>query len=143
MFLQLLNATSTEEVQKLLKSEEFDFRFEAGVHIPFLSAKVEDKDKLVMAFINSYLLYSCKGEMDQLKDGLSHLGVLQLMRDHSLLMKPLFRSDGKQHLSSSALLDLFKILWSPEGANDREIEESIIYGWTNYVHECGSKKLCS
>ena len=43
-----------------------------------------------MAFVHHYLIYSCKGELNQLKDGLTHLGVLQLMKDYPHLMKPLF-----------------------------------------------------
>ena len=102
---------------------------------------MENKDEIVLAFINNYLLYSCKGELDQLKDGMCCLGVLQLLQDHPSLMKPLFLSDGKQGLSSTALLKIFTIAWSPEGSNTRDCEESVIFGWTNYVHECGSKRM--
>uniref|UniRef100_A0A1X7VHJ3 Uncharacterized protein n=1 Tax=Amphimedon queenslandica TaxID=400682 RepID=A0A1X7VHJ3_AMPQE len=76
--------------------------------------------------------------MDQLKDGLTCFVVLQLIRDYPLLMKPLFQSDGKTGLTSSALLHVFKIVWSPERSNARKCKEPVIFGWTNYVHECGS-----
>ena len=37
---------------------------------------------------------------------------------------------------------MFNVMWSPEGANAKVCEESVIFGWTNYVHECGSKNMC-
>lgn len=54
--MQLLQATSTSEVQELLDSDEFSFRFDAGVNIPSSAVTIEDKQHLVIAFINNYIL---------------------------------------------------------------------------------------
>lgn len=138
-----MEATSTSEVRELLDSDEFTFRFDAGVNIPSSAVTIEDNQHLVIAFINNYLIYSCKGELDQLQEGLAHLGVLHMIRDYTSLLKPLLLSSGKQSLTPNELLNLFKVVWSPEGSNSRECEEAVIYGWTNYVHSCGGEIQCS
>ena len=43
-------------------------------------------------------------------------------------------ADGKPNLSCEGLIQLFKVLWSPVGSNQREIEESVILGWTEYIN---------
>ena len=131
--------TSTEEFRQLLNSDQLSFRFDGGVSIPSTSVSIEDKEKIAIALAKNFVIYSCKAELDQLKDGLSHLGVLNIFQDHPKLMKPLLLSSGKRSLNSSQVLDLFKTVWSPEGSNQREREESVIFGWTHYVHSCGGK----
>ncbi|XP_011406870.1 PREDICTED: uncharacterized protein LOC105314410 [Amphimedon queenslandica] len=133
---KLMDTSCKEEMQELLDSDNFSFRFDVGVNVPSCSLNFEDKDQIVLAFIKSHLIYSCKGELDQLKEGLECLGVLKLLQDYPKLMRPLLMSSGKKQLNATELLNLFTIVWSPVGSNARESEESVIYAWTNYVHDC-------
>ena len=137
--LQLMDASCREELQGLLGSDDFSFRFDLWINVPVCSVKFEDKDQLVLAFIKNHLIYSCKGELDQLKEGLECLGVLKLLQDYPKLMRPLFLASGKQCLSATELLSLFTVAWSPVGSSARELEESVIFIWTNYVHECAGQ----
>ena len=73
--------------------------------------------------------------MDQLEEGFAHVGVLGMIRDYPSLMKPLLLSIGDVPLTSHKVLNLFKIVWYPEGSNPRECEEAV----TNYVHTCGGE----
>lgn len=73
-------------------------------------------------------------ELEQLKQGLKELGVLSLLHSHQKLLKPLFLANGKPQLTASSILNMFKVIWSPIGSNQREKEEAVILGWTDYVH---------
>ena len=65
---------SSSEIRKLLDSEEFQFRFDAGVTMPSISVGIE-QDEIVRSLIMHYLVFTCKAELDQLKQGLSELSV--------------------------------------------------------------------
>ena len=127
------------QLQEIMDVDELSFRFDAGVNIPSKAAKIEDKEDLVIALIKNFLIYSCKGELDKLEEGLAHVGVLSTIRDYHSLMKPLLLSIGNVPLTSHKVLNLFKVVWSPEGSKPRECEEAVILGWTNYVHTCGGE----
>ena len=73
-------------------------------------------------------------ELEQLKQGLKELGVLNLLCSHPKLLKPLFLASGKPQLTSSTIINMFKVVWSPIGSNQREKEEAVILGWTEYLH---------
>lgn len=126
-------------LRELLDSEEFSFRFDAGVSTASSAVTIDDKNHLASAFLTNFLISSCKGELDQLREGLSHLDVLEVIRDYPslVLMKPLLLVSGKPTLTTKQLLDLFKVIWSPEGLNSRVCEEAVIFGWTTYVDSCG------
>ncbi len=125
---------TAEDLQALLDSDEYSFRFDIGVSIPSSTALV-NKEGIALSIAMHYLVYRCKAELDQIKDGLRSLEILDLMAQHPTLMRPLFLESGKPKLSAESFLQIFNILWSPVGSNRREQEEAVIYGWTEYVHE--------
>ena len=123
-------------MRQLLDSDELSFRFDAGVSIPSTAVSVENKEEIAAALAKNFVIYSCKAELDQLREGLGHLKVLQMLKDNRQLMKPLLLSSGKRNLKVTQFLSLFKVNWSLEGSNHRECEEAVIFGWTPYVHSC-------
>ena len=139
----MLDASSSEELRALFNSSEFNFRFDAGVTISASAVNIEEKEEIILAFVNNYLMYSCKGELDQFKNGLKSLGILELLQQYPTLMKPLFVYSEKPCMKAATLLNMFTVKWSPEGSNTRELEEAVIYCWTNYVHQCAGMKLLS
>ena len=50
-------------------------------------------------------------------------------------MKPLFLASGKPKVSALSLIAMFEIEWSPQGSNQREAEEAVVFGWTEYIHD--------
>ena len=130
---------NTEELQLLLSSEDYSFRFDAGVSMPFTSVKFEDKEEIATCIAKHFLIYMCKGELDQLKNGVKHLGVHDLMLKNPALFRPLLTDAGKIRLTSSTVLKSFNIDWSPRGSNQWEDEQAIILNWTDYVNELESK----
>ena len=82
-----------------------------------------------------YLIYISKAELDQLKEVLEYLGVHNVMCCNRLIMKPLLLESGKPTLTATTLLATFEIKWSLQGLNQREKEEAVVFGWTEYVHD--------
>lgn len=126
---------STAELQSLLGSDDYSFRFDAGVSMPSTCVSIEDKEDIVMCIAKHFLIYVCKGELDQLKSGLKHLDILDLILRHPKHLCPLLTVSGKPKLTSSSFLQIFHVQWSPQGSNRREDEEAVIFGWTEYVND--------
>lgn len=135
IILQVCEVQTTEQLHILLDSEEFSFRFEFGFSAPSRTFTVADKDDIVKSLSLQYLIYANRAEIDQLKDGLQTLGVLQLMQQYFYLFRPLLQSTTKPSLTASQMLRLFHPMWSPIGSNRREKEELIILNWTTYLNE--------
>ena len=57
------------------------------------------------------------------------------MHTYPTQMKPLFLASGKPKVSARSLLSMFEIRWSPQGSNQREAEEAVVFGWTEYIHD--------
>lgn len=135
MPFQILASNSTEELRCLLDSEEFEFRFDAGLAMPTSSISISDKKQIAMSMAMHFLVYKTKAEMDQLREGLKSLGILDLMHRYPTQMKPLFLATGKPVLSASLVLAMFDVHWSLPGSNRREDEEAVILGWNEYVRD--------
>ncbi len=119
---------NTTELRSLLGSDEYSFRFNAGVSMSSTCVTIDDKEDIVLCIVKHYLMYVCKGELDQLKNGLKHLDVLGLMWRNPNLLGPLLTISGQPKLASSNFLQLFEVQWSPQGSNRREDEEAVIFG---------------
>ena len=108
-----------------MDSEEFEYRFEAGVATPTSFISIEDKKEVAMSMALHFLVYKTKAGFDQLKEGLGNLGILWLIHQYRNQLKPLFLATGKPKVTS-AMLSMFKVQWSPQGSNRKESEEAVI-----------------
>ena len=133
--MQVANVQTAEELQKLLDSEEFSFRFEFGFGIPSCKVTLADREDVVRSLSLHNLIYANKAEIDQLKEGLRTLGVLSLLEKYPHHFRPLLQSTTKPLLTASQMMALFKPQWSLPGSNQREKEELIILNWTTYLDE--------
>ena len=58
------------------------------------------------------------------------------MQSHPLKFLPLFTATNQLELTADVVISLFKVeKWSPEGSNDCEAEEAVIFNWENYIRE--------
>lgn len=133
LLMQLSKCETSSEIHQLLDSEEFQFRFDAGVTVPSASIGIEQKDEIVHSLVMHYLVYTCKAELDQLTQGLSELGVLRLLHSYPTLFRPLFTASHKPKLTADQVSMTFSVQWSPRGSNQREAEEAVIFGWMEYL----------
>ena len=59
----------------MLDSEDLEFRFDSGICQPSSSLTLGDKEQTISSITLHYIIFSCKGELDALKMGLSALNV--------------------------------------------------------------------
>lgn len=65
-----------------------------------------------------------KAELDEIKAGLDTLGVLTLLQSHPVTIRALFIAYQYQ-LTCDIMQDIFLIIFSIKGSNDREKEEEV------------------
>ena len=140
--MQIEDATSTEELRALLDSDDFTFRFDAGVCMPSSSVTLKNKGEVAKSIAMHFTVLAIKAELDQLKKGLQCLRFLEVMHSYPTLLKPLFLNSGKPSITADYILQLFHVQWSPQGSNQRELEEAVILGWHEYIHDTEGILLC-
>ena len=116
---QIRECSSDDELRQLLGSEDYNFRYDAGVCMPSTAVSLKQKEDIALALAKHYLLYSTMAELEQLKQGVKELGILNLLH---------------AQLSPSTVINMFKVIRSPVGSNQRDKEEAVILGWTEYIH---------
>ena len=77
-------------MRALLDSDEFDFRYDIGIAQLSQNLHLRDCMRIVKSCAAHFTIHSVKAELDQICEGLSCMGVLQLMRDKPALLRPLF-----------------------------------------------------
>ena len=133
--VQIEDATSTEEFRALLDSDDFTFPFDAGVCMPSSSVTLKNKREVAKSIAMHFAVFAIKAELDQLKKGLQCLRLLEVMHTYPTLLKPLFLNSGEPSITADYILQLFHVQWSPQGSNQRELEEAVILGWHEYIHD--------
>ena len=64
------------------------------------------------------------------------------MQSQSDLFMPLFAGSHCPQLNADTVLALFKVRqWSPDGSNDWEDEEAVVFNWENFVREAEGMSL--
>lgn len=86
---QISTARTNEEI-RLICEDAADALAECGFTKPPILVGLQDKPTLVKAVCFHHLILKCKGELDQLKDGLGTLGVADAMKLNPSIFEPLF-----------------------------------------------------
>ena len=85
-------------------------------------------------------MHRCKTELDQLLKGLENLGVLELVRANTKMMREIFLGTViMKNVTADLLLDLFLAHFSATGSNRREQEERMVMFWDNYNQKVEGK----
>ena len=136
------NTKSDSELCTLLDEDEFDFRYDCGVTQPLTSIGLKDKDHIVTLFAKYLSVARCLPQLEQLREGLELCDILQLVMDYTPELLPLFVYSDSKPLTSEYLFELFYPNLSPIGSNKRDIEETSLYHWANYLQQIESKYYC-
>ncbi len=135
------SATSTEELQGLLKDEAFDFRFNCGYTKPTCLVTIEDKAVMIRSLWLHFVHFNPHAELVQLRKGLRDtLQFDALIRLHSEEMWGVLAASSAFHITSQYFCDSFAVCYSENGANNRTREEAIIYFWYEYVSKCAIRE---
>lgn len=113
--MQLQDAKSTEELETVLNSDEYDFRYGLGVAEQTQSVHLVDKNLIVTHMANHFATFHVKAELDQMLCGLSEtLDSLQLIWSDPTVMHPLFVPSDNPPQSTDDVYDLLTMTYSPE-----------------------------
>ena len=132
LFLIKILHSTDEELKQLIDTNEYNFRFEAGMNLPSAAMGTINKGEIAKALAMHYVIYSSMAELEHIKKGLRVLGVQKLMSANITTLKPLFCKLNDK-LSAASFVNLFDICWSPLNTTKREEEEGVILAWTEYV----------
>ena len=124
---------TTDELRDLVDKDEYAFRFDAGMSSTSSLITISDKESIATSLGMHYVIFHAKAEIDQLKEGLRLLGVLDILLHNTDVMLPLFRAECIP-LTATTLLGLFTINWSPATSDIRDTEEAVIVAWTEYIY---------
>jgi len=93
-FLTQVKAAPDDRTLRKLATDNCALLIESGLTMPLALLTVHDKDTIVQTVALHHVLLKSKAEMDQFAQGLSALGVLDAIKDHSNLFECYFSADG-------------------------------------------------
>ena len=70
--------------------EDLDLLLSTGFNKPVMMLKLADKGNIIRVVSLHYTVLRCMAELDQLKKGLSSLGVLKIITQNPSIMAPFF-----------------------------------------------------
>ena len=129
-------ASTVSDVQSLLAKEEYDFRYHLciGHDVHNLS----DRDNLIKSIALYYTVVRIKAQLDQLMEGLSVMGVLEVIQANPNKAVNLFVYK-KERMCADKIIEMFTPQFSPLGSNAREEEEQTMLLWVHFVQLIESK----
>ena len=132
--MQIADASSTSQLQELLNTEEFNFRYDLGISKPAHEVRLGDRETLVSSMALHYGVLVVKAELDQILCGLSStLNALALIRNNPVVMRPLFVYQERPPPTADTLFDMFQAKFSELGSNAREVEEETMMKWSDFL----------
>ncbi|XP_068751097.1 G2/M phase-specific E3 ubiquitin-protein ligase-like [Montipora capricornis] len=132
---QLRLVQTTEDLRNMVTSEDFVFLLDCGFPKPLALLQLAERDEIVECAIVHYTHYRIRGELDQLKEGLAKVGVLEAITRDPDLFKPLFCWDSSLQVTTGYIRWLFDPKLSEVGSNARSQEEDLLYNWEEYLKE--------
>jgi hypothetical protein len=128
------NAGSVSELQNLLESDSYDFRYDLGINVSPLDVSLLDRENIVSSMAFHYGVLTVKAELDQMLCGLSEtLNALELIRNNAAIMKPLFLWEHRTPPTADYVYDLMTPKLSEPGSNRRDEEEAIMMLWVEFL----------
>ena len=91
------------------------------------TSSVAQKDEILLALLKQAFVFSVHAEMEQFWDGMNSIGKLgDLVNSFSNLFEALL-CDNATKLDLAAFRCLYKVMFPPDGSNQRNVEEKTIY----------------
>ncbi len=97
--LQIESCGDVSLLQQLCM-ENVDILIDCGFNKPISKCGLEDKVTIVQSVCLQMVVLNTLAELDQFKDGLSSLGVVRAIKEHSSLLQSFYCSASKMQLTS-------------------------------------------
>ena len=135
--MQLELAKSTEEIQEILSSNDYSFRFDCGYTKADRLISVNEIQSFQRAVWLHYTVYRVYGEIQQLREGIMNtLNFGHLITTNNHAIRSFFIQEKYPHLSAAFMQEIFLVQYSPEGSNDRIHEEAVVMNWFDFLQDC-------
>lgn len=132
--MQIAASDSEEELQALMSSPSFDFRFNCGIGDAASTFRLSDKSKIVNAMVLHFTILSTITELEQMKQGLKVLKLDQLMQRYPEIMKQAFQPPLSLECSDiETLYGQECAELANEGTEKRSKQEAILRAFTVYI----------
>ena len=113
-----------------------DVIYDSGFSTPVTCVCMEDAPAIVKAVSLHTTVLPVKTELDQMAEGLELFGIIRLIREHPSLMQPLFVFDPVDaKLTVDQIVQLFDVVFSPEGSTKRIAEEATFMHWNDFIYD--------
>ena len=121
-----------------------------------MKLSLSDKDDIIHMVSLQNTIVLCSRELQQMSEGLSTLGIIDLIKKHPSLFRPFFLSAESPHITAgmlNRLVSLHVLLhtktytdemkrlfayigFSTQGSSEREREQSVYMFFLDLLHEC-------
>ena len=139
---KLEGASSVAEFRVLLDDPVLSHRIQLGIDKPSTYYHLTDKPSILRILFIHHTFLSCKGQIDQLMEGLNEHGVLSLMKKYPECACVML-SNSTETLTAAAMIDLFHVEYSSCGSNNRQKEEASILMFYEYLQNIEGKTTIS
>lgn len=120
-----------------MSADKFEFLMDCGYSKPLRDCVLDDKKEMLECVILHFTRYRIRAELDQLKEGLTKVGVLPAIQRRTNLWKPLLCHTESLKVTPDYIRRLFEPAFSEMGSNARRAEEDLSYHWEEYLKEMG------
>lgn len=120
-----------------MAEDGFEFLIDCGYAKPLRDCVLDDKTEMLECVILHFTHFRIRAELDQLKEGLTKVGVLPAIRRCPNLWKPLFCADKTLEITPDYIRQLFVPSFAAMGSNARRPQEDLMYHWEEYLKEMG------
>lgn len=143
--LQVRTSTNMVEVNQYLQDPSLQAVLEAQGHA-LQAQSLNAKDKFVDVITQHVLVDSTRYLLEELKEGLAVMGVLQKIKEHPLQFAEIFCYQ-KTELDAQIIDAMFRISYAERGTNARPRQERAVTYWRDYIQDCAgmlnSYTLCT
>ena len=99
LFLKIRDAVAVEQLQDVCQ-QNVGILIDAGFTKPVCRLTLTDKEELIQMVALQNTIILCSQELQQLCEGLSALGVANLIRKYPALLKPFFTIQENQQITT-------------------------------------------
>jgi hypothetical protein len=111
---------------------------EAQGHASYAS-RVEEKERILKIITKHILIDAPRSLIEELKDGLQTLGILDSIIQYPEQFREMFTSEKIKPLDAQSVDLLFRINYADHGSNKRASQERAIVYWRDYLQDCQRK----
>ncbi len=134
-FFQVKNSQDEEEFSNHIKNNSVvELLSDCGYTSEISISKFAEKDQLLRMIARHKVIYKLRSALEQFKEGLSTLGILDLMQQYPAELETVFCYQGNV-LSATVLDQILTPVMVPLGNNRRDKQKLIKMHWMDYLQE--------